>query len=565
MNLLHIELENLKIAPLNVRKKGAKQVDDLVPSIRALGVLQPLLVRQNCEGYEVVAGQRRYYALQKLDKTNPVDPVPCIVMEDTEDAAAVEASLAENLARLPMDEIDQYKAFVVMVKKGMSAEDVAAHFGITERLVHQRMAIGNLITPILNAYRKDEIEPSTLRILTMATKAQQKQWYELYKEHGAYRVPRGHQLKQWLFGGSSIPTENALFDLAEYTGVITADLFGEDSYFADSALFWELQNTAIANAQETYLANGWSEVIILDKGEHFYSYEYEDTTKKKGGKVYIQIAGDGNVTFYEGQLHRKEVQKRLNEGSEKPITARPEISQPMQNYLDLHRHGAVRTELLNHEGVALRLAVAQMIAGSELWNIYAEAQHTKSDAISASLESSASQQAFAKTRKAICGILGMKEGENDTLVNRKEDWGNAHDLHEVFTKLLALDDKAVLKVLTFVVAETLPCGSKLVEALGHKFSVDMGQSWTPDDTFFALLRDKEAVNAMLKHVGGKAAADAHITETAKKQKSCIQEKLTQEKAKGWLPHYMQFPMKAYTKRGGISAIDHWKAVKKHYC
>lgn len=175
MELTHIELKNLKTASVNVRKRGAKDVADLVPSIRSLGVFQPLLVRPNCEGYEIVAGQRRYHALQVLEKEGVNDPVPCIVMEKNDDAKAIEASLAENVARLPMDEIDQYKAFAALIKQGQSVDNIAAQFGVTERLVRQRLAIANLIGPILTAYRKDLIQPATLRLLILVTKAQQKE------------------------------------------------------------------------------------------------------------------------------------------------------------------------------------------------------------------------------------------------------------------------------------------------------------------------------------------------------------------------------------------------------
>ena len=567
MNLQHIDLENLKTTTLNVRKKKAKSVDDLVPSIRASGILQPLLVRPNCEGFEVVAGQRRLYALQTLAKENLAEPVPCIVMDKGDDAAAIEASLAENLARLPIDEIDQYKAFGALVKKGMDAADIAAHFGISERLVHQRLAIGNLITPILNAYRKDEIEPSTLRILTMASKKQQKEWHSQFKEQGQYSAPRGYQLKQWLFGGASVPVENALFDLADYQGVITSDLFGEDRYFADSQLFWENQNTAIAKAKDAYLAKGWAEVNILEKGEYFASYDYVDTAKKDGGKIYIEVSNDGQVTCYEGQLSRKEAQRQLkaqNGESSEALPSRPELSQPMQSYLDLHRHSAVRAELLKHGDIALRLAVAQMIAGSELWSVYADAQNPKSEAIAESLDKNPSQAAFSEARKAVSEHFGIKNKADKTLVNCKDGLGKSHNVHEIFSKLIALDDKTVLQILTFVTAETLPCGSEMVEALGDMLSVDMGKSWTPDEAFFTLLRDKETINAMVKHIGGKQAADSRITETGKKQKAYITEKLNDEKSKDWLPRYMRFPMQAYTKRGGIRAIEHFKSIRKHY-
>ena len=98
MKLDHLNLDQLKLSPVNVRKKGATEVDDLVPSIRSLGIIQPLLVRPNCEGFEIIAGQRRFHALGQLAEEGVSDPVPCIVMEDGDDAKAIEAAEAEVLA-----------------------------------------------------------------------------------------------------------------------------------------------------------------------------------------------------------------------------------------------------------------------------------------------------------------------------------------------------------------------------------------------------------------------------------------------------------------------------------
>ncbi|MER9592101.1 hypothetical protein NKI94_25315 [Mesorhizobium australicum] len=44
--------------------------------------------------------------------------------------------------------------------------------------------------------------------------------------------------------------------MEEYPGLITSDLFGEDSYFADADLFWQKQNEAIATKRDTYLERG---------------------------------------------------------------------------------------------------------------------------------------------------------------------------------------------------------------------------------------------------------------------------------------------------------------------
>lgn len=91
-------------------------------------------------------------------------------MSADDDATAVEASLAENTAREPMDEVDEYKAIAKLVAQGKSVDDIAYSFCLTTRMVQQRLALGNLLSPILTAYHKDEIQPATLRLLTMATK-----------------------------------------------------------------------------------------------------------------------------------------------------------------------------------------------------------------------------------------------------------------------------------------------------------------------------------------------------------------------------------------------------------
>ncbi|MEP5730825.1 MAG: hypothetical protein ABJL67_15815 [Sulfitobacter sp.] len=405
--------------------------------------------------------------------------------------------------------------------------------------------------------------------MTLATKKQQKAWLELYRSDEDY-APEGYRLKQWLFGGAQIPTSNALFDLEGYKGNVVSDLFGEEGYFDNPDLFWEAQNTAIAEAKEAYLVDGWSEVIILDVGEYFPAYEYVGTAKDNGGKVYVRIAEDGEVTFYEGQLSRKDIKAR-NKANESPDASetpqKPELTKAMQNYLDLHRHSAVRTELLSHQGLALRLAVAQIIAGSNLWAVKADPQKVATDAIADSLTTNKAENLFGEERKAVMALLELTNDNDETVVPRKDDWQVTRDAHVIFATLTALAEEDVTRILTFVVAETLPCGSAMVEGLGAKLDVDLSDHWSADQTFFDLFRDKQAINGMLKEVGGKTTADAHVASTAKVQKKIIQDYLDGTRKGGkkyWHPRYMAFPMATYTKRGGIDAVEKGKAVKAHY-
>ena len=550
MKLEHVSLEQLKLSPLNVRKKGGGDVADLLPSLRSLGVLQPLLVQPNCEGFEIVAGQRRYAALTKLAEEGYAEPVPVAIMEDGDDAKAIEASLAENVARLPMDEIDQYKAFAALKAKGLDVGEIAARFGVTERLVNQRLAIAGIIEPVLNAYRRDEIDAGTLRVLTMATPRQQKAWWKLFRSDDY--APTGHALREWLFGGAQVPVGNALFDVSVYKGAIVADLFGKDSYFADADAFWPLQNAAIAARRDAYLAQGWSGVVVLDAGQHFAQWSHVKAGKKKGGKVFVAITRDGEVTFHEGFLSEKEARHAKTGAAAEPVKiARPEITKAMQNYLGLHRHAAVRTELLACPGMALRLAAAHMIAGSDLWTVSADPQRADNDAISESLALAQAQTGFAEERKRIRALLGIEDEDDGPVAARSRGYRDGLSLADTFASLMRMDDPDVLRILAYVMAETLSAHTGMVETLGALLGTDMHRWWTPDETFFGLMRDKEAINAMVREIAGEGTADAYLTSTAKVQKKIVSDCLAgirEAQAKDWLPRYMAFPAQGYTAR-----------------
>src|SRR3546814_11742131 len=113
-----------------------------------------------------------------------------------------------------------------------------------------------------------------------------------------------------LFGGASIKVENALFD-AEASGLaIISDLFGDDRYFADSDGFWKQQNVVIEERREAYLDEGWSDVVIVAPGEYFPRYEFVRAPQRKGGRVYIDVAANGEVALYDGYVTSKEATGR---------------------------------------------------------------------------------------------------------------------------------------------------------------------------------------------------------------------------------------------------------------
>jgi ParB family transcriptional regulator, chromosome partitioning protein len=298
MELIHVELGKLCVSAVNMRHgKKAPDVSDILPSIRAGGVLVPLLIRHNGspDTFEIVAGRRRYFASKIVaderrdaDEQTEIESLPCAVMQPGDDAAALEASLIENIARLNPDEVLQWEIFARLVKGGRSISDISNTFSITERMVNQRLALGNLLPKIREGHRNGEIDAETIRHLTLASKAQQKEWLTLFEDPEQH-APSGTQLKHWLFGGQSVSTKVALFPTESYQGKIVSDLFGEDSYFADTEAFWRLQNESIAAKRHAFVEAGWR-VVVLEPGEHFRPWEHVKTPKKKGGGVFITVS-----------------------------------------------------------------------------------------------------------------------------------------------------------------------------------------------------------------------------------------------------------------------------------
>ena len=582
MQLANIDFGKLFVSKTNMRHaEKTPDVSDILPSVRKRGIIVPLIVRpgeleDRPDMFGIVAGSRRRYA-NEIALSEGIDhgPLPCAILEDGDDAAALEASLIENIKRLDPDEVTQWETFTRLVQKeGRSIEEVCETFAVTELYVRRILALGNLLARVRDLYRKGKIDKPTVRHLTLATKAQQKDWLALFDDPDQ-RAPTGAQLKDWLFGGSAISAKVAVFPLEDYKGKIAGDLFEQDGFFVDPAQFWTAQNEAIAAKRDAYIADGWADVTIMERGQRFHEWEHEQTPKAKGGKVFITVQRNGEVEIHEGWLTGEEAKKARAQAAkaakaepteaEKQAAqaAKPETTGPLQTYIDLHRHAAARAVLADHPAVALRLMVAHAITGSYLWRIAVEQPHCRNDAIVESVETSAAETRFDEKRRAVLALLGFSPDALTVTRGNGEDQGTA----AIFARLLTFTDADVLAVLAVVMGETMEAGGAVVEAVGTYLKVDMAGLWTPDDAFFDLLRDRQVANAMLREIGGKKVADGNIAEKVKTQKGIIRDHLTganqRPKVDGWMPKWLAFPAARYTARR-FAALDRWKAVERHF-
>jgi ParB family chromosome partitioning protein len=567
MTLVFIDQDKLSVSKTNMRYgRKAPDVSDILPTVRKRGVIQTLLVRPSpvasrgegdADGhFEIVGGARRFLAAKIVaGETGAADPLPCRILAETDDAAAIEASMIENLARLDADEVTQWETFTRLVKEGRDAADVAATFGLPEVAIARVLALGNLLPRIRSLYAAEKIDRATVRHLTLASKSQQRAWLALYDDPDSY-VPTGHQLKAWLFGGQSIPARFALFDLDGFAGATVADLFGDDRYFADADAFWTAQHAAIAVRRAAYLEQGWSDVVVVPPSEHFHAWEYEKAPKRKGGRVYIDVRATGEVTFHEGYVTRKEAQRAARgeeAAGEKP--QRPELTSTLQTYVDFHRHAALRAGLLAHPGLALRLLVAHAIAGSHLWTVRPEPQATRNEAVRESVETCRGEAVFDQERRSVLALLGFSPEEPTVTGGNGDDYG----VVGVFLRLAALRDEDVYRIVAVVIGETLAAGSAAVEAVGGEIGLDMADWWQADEALFALIRDKDVMRRIVAEVAGEVVANANAAEKSATLKRIVMDHLMgndgRAKVERWVPRWMAFPPSAYTTRGGVGTVE----------
>ena len=284
-----IPLSLLALAPENVRKTPPDPRADaeLKASIAALGLLENLVVRADepaedgTDRYAVVAGGRRLKALQALAEDDATDadcPVPCLIK--TGDAELGEISLAENVVRIAMHPADQVVAFTKLVQAGQSVSSVAARFGLSERLVEQRLRLGNAAPELLDAYRNDEIDLEVLKAFAVTTdRDRQMAVWEQVSGQG-YR-PSAWQVKR-LLTEERVPGATAV---ARFVGVeayeaaggpIMRDLFARDDesgvWFEDPVLLAKLATGKLQAAADE-LATRWKWAVAM------VEVEWSDTAR----------------------------------------------------------------------------------------------------------------------------------------------------------------------------------------------------------------------------------------------------------------------------------------------
>lgn len=268
-----IPLDKLRLSQSNVRRiKADVSIEELAEDIARRGLLQSLSVRAilDADGietglYEVPAGGRRFRALHLLVKRKRFaknGPVPCIVRDGAADILAADDSLAENVQRVALHPLDQYRAFMALREQGQSEETIAASFFVPITVVKQRLRLAAVSPTLLEHYANDAMTLEQLMAFTISgDHARQEQVWEAIQN---FWNKEAHQIRRML----TEKTVRASDKRARFVGIeayeaaggtVSRDLFQNDDggWLEDPALLDRLVTEKLKREAETIAAEGW--------------------------------------------------------------------------------------------------------------------------------------------------------------------------------------------------------------------------------------------------------------------------------------------------------------------
>ncbi|KUO51992.1 MAG: DNA-binding protein [Sphingomonadales bacterium BRH_c3] len=265
-----IPFNQLVLSQKNVRRvKAGLSIEDLAEDIYRRTLLQSLNVRPVVDDdgketgqFEVPAGGRRYRALELLVRRKRMakdQPVPCVVREA---GIAEEDSLAENVMRVALHPLDQFRAFSALIEAGLSEDDIAARFFVSGQTVRQRLRLASVSPRLLEVYGEDGMTLEQLMAFSVNDNhARQEQVWEQVNQ--ASHAPAYH-IRRLLTEDAIAASDRrvrfiGLDSYIEAGGHVMRDLFSsdEDGWLQDPALVELLVSEKLSEIAQEIGGEGW--------------------------------------------------------------------------------------------------------------------------------------------------------------------------------------------------------------------------------------------------------------------------------------------------------------------
>ena len=187
-----IPLSKIRPNPLQPRKVfRPEDLQDLVNSVREKGILQPIVVRKRAEGWEIIAGERRWRAAQKLGLLT----LPAMEVQAS-DVESLEIALIENLQRSNLNPIEEAEGYHRLQEEfQMTQEQIAQKVGKDRATVANALRLLKLAPDVQAYLASGKLTSSHARVLAaLPTLQEQKKWADKILHHGI----SVREVEQWL-------------------------------------------------------------------------------------------------------------------------------------------------------------------------------------------------------------------------------------------------------------------------------------------------------------------------------------------------------------------------------
>ncbi len=137
-----------------------KELNELAASIAKYGIIQPIVLRNIGDKYEIIAGERRFKASQLAG----LNKVPAII-NNTDDNTSAEIALLENLQRKNLTPIEEAQSYKKLIDRGFTQEEIASKLGVSQSSVANKMRLLNLPKRVQDALLYGKISERHARSL----------------------------------------------------------------------------------------------------------------------------------------------------------------------------------------------------------------------------------------------------------------------------------------------------------------------------------------------------------------------------------------------------------------
>ncbi len=136
-------------------------IEELAKSIEENGIIQPIIVRRSKEGYEIVAGERRFRAVERLG----LKKIPAII-RDMEDDQSAKIALIENIQREDLNIVEEGRAFKKILNEfGLTQEKLSKEIGKSRSYISNTVRLLELSEEILDLIINKEISVGHGKVL----------------------------------------------------------------------------------------------------------------------------------------------------------------------------------------------------------------------------------------------------------------------------------------------------------------------------------------------------------------------------------------------------------------